>query len=132
MHTPTLATRFARNTFIARSETPLLEDQMRQAAPSIFAHEFSNLTPYAQSYGLNIERALTRSIVLEVGYPGSRGIHIPVFFNVNQIQPGSGSNASRRLIQPLSNIPASGIRMSSAICASQNRADDTTREQRNG
>ena len=74
-------------------------------APTIFAHEFSNLTPYAQSYGLNIERALTRSIVLEVGYAGSRGIHIPVFFNVNEIQPGSGSNASRRLIQPLSNIP---------------------------
>ncbi len=37
MHTPTLATRFARNTFVVRSETPLLEDQMRQAAPSIFA-----------------------------------------------------------------------------------------------
>ena len=37
MHTPTLATRFARNTFVIRSETPLLEEQMRQAAPSIFA-----------------------------------------------------------------------------------------------
>ncbi len=35
--TPTLATRFARNTFVARSETPLAEDQMRRAAPSIFA-----------------------------------------------------------------------------------------------
>jgi len=35
--TPTLATRFARNTFVLRSETPLAEDQMRQAAPSIFA-----------------------------------------------------------------------------------------------
>jgi len=73
-------------------------------APTIIAHEFSNLTPYAQSYSLNIERALTRSVVLEVGYAGSRGIHIPVFFNVNEIQPGSGSNASRRLIQPLNNI----------------------------
>jgi carboxypeptidase family protein/TonB-dependent receptor-like protein len=74
-------------------------------APTIFAHEFSNLTPYAQSYSLNIERALTRSIVLEVGYAGSRGIHIPVFFNVNEVQPGSGDQASRRLIQPLNNIP---------------------------
>ena len=38
MHTtPTLATRFARNTFVVRSETPLAEDQMRCAAPSIFA-----------------------------------------------------------------------------------------------
>jgi len=35
--TPTLAARFARNTFVVRSETPLAEDQMRHAAPSIFA-----------------------------------------------------------------------------------------------
>jgi len=34
---PTLATRFARNTFVVRSEAPLAEDVMRQAAPSIFA-----------------------------------------------------------------------------------------------
>ena len=37
LSTPTLATRFARNTFVVRSETPLAEDLMRQAAPSIFA-----------------------------------------------------------------------------------------------
>ena len=38
MHTTaTLATRFARNTFVVRSNTPLAEDQMRRAAPSIFA-----------------------------------------------------------------------------------------------
>jgi hypothetical protein len=74
-------------------------------APTIIAHEFSNLTPYAQSYGLNIERALSGSVVLEVGYAGSRGIHIPVFFNVNEVLPGDGSQASRRLIQPLNNIP---------------------------
>ena len=34
---PSLATRFARNTHVIRSESPLAEDQMRQAAPSIFA-----------------------------------------------------------------------------------------------
>jgi hypothetical protein len=37
MQTPTLATRFARNTRVIRSDYPLGEDQMRQAAPSIFA-----------------------------------------------------------------------------------------------
>jgi hypothetical protein len=38
MHsTPTLVTRFARNTHLIRSDTPLAEDQMRSAAPSIFA-----------------------------------------------------------------------------------------------
>jgi hypothetical protein len=35
--TPRLATHFPRNTFVVRSETPLTEDQMRHAAPSIFA-----------------------------------------------------------------------------------------------
>ena len=35
--TPTLATRFAHTTFVVRSATPLAEDQMRRAAPSIFA-----------------------------------------------------------------------------------------------
>jgi hypothetical protein len=34
-----LATRFARSTFVIRSETPLVEEQMRQAAPSIFAED---------------------------------------------------------------------------------------------
>ncbi len=35
--TPTLAARFARNTIVIRSEAPLVESQMRLAAPSIFA-----------------------------------------------------------------------------------------------
>lgn len=35
--TPTLATRFARNTRVLRAEVPLTEDQMRATAPSVFA-----------------------------------------------------------------------------------------------
>jgi hypothetical protein len=35
--TPTLATRFARNTRVLRADVPLTEDQMRAAAPSVFA-----------------------------------------------------------------------------------------------
>ena len=37
LRSPQLAARFARTTFVTRSETPLAEDQMRHAAPSIFA-----------------------------------------------------------------------------------------------
>ena len=36
-HSPKLATRFGRDTFVVRSDTPLGDDQMRRAAPSIFA-----------------------------------------------------------------------------------------------
>lgn len=35
--TPTLATRFASNTRVLRNDSPLSEDQMRAAAPSVFA-----------------------------------------------------------------------------------------------
>ncbi|MBL8318374.1 MAG: DUF945 domain-containing protein [Burkholderiaceae bacterium] len=35
--TPTLATRFARNTRVVRTDVPLTEDQLRAAAPSVFA-----------------------------------------------------------------------------------------------
>ena len=35
--TPTLATRFARNTRVLRTDNPLTEEQMRAAAPSVFA-----------------------------------------------------------------------------------------------
>jgi hypothetical protein len=37
MNSPALATRFARHTHVIRSESPLAEEQMRIAAPSIFA-----------------------------------------------------------------------------------------------
>jgi hypothetical protein len=38
MHaTPTLSTRFARTTRVLRGDSPLSEDQMRAAAPSVFA-----------------------------------------------------------------------------------------------
>ena len=37
MTTPTLATRFARSVHVVRSDSPLGEEQMRLAAPSIFA-----------------------------------------------------------------------------------------------
>src|ERR1700712_2098906 len=36
-HAPQLATRFGRDSFVVRSDTPLADDQMRCAAPSIFA-----------------------------------------------------------------------------------------------
>jgi len=39
MTTPTLATRFSRNTRVSHGNEPLSEDQMRTVAPSIFAEE---------------------------------------------------------------------------------------------
>jgi hypothetical protein len=40
----------------------------------------------------------------EIAYAGSRGSNLIWAFNPNEVQPGLGSQASRRLIQPLSNL----------------------------
>jgi hypothetical protein len=58
--TPTLATRFARTTRVIRSDTPLQEEQMRSAAPSIFAtgkHQ-SRSERYAYIPTIDVLRAL--------------------------------------------------------------------------
>ena len=52
--TPTLATRFARNTRVMRGDQPLSEDQMRAAAPSIFA-EILGLMMLAAEHGSEVE-----------------------------------------------------------------------------
>jgi len=41
-------------------------------------------TPYYQQYGLNVQTALTRHMVLEVGYVGARGLHLAAETEANQ------------------------------------------------
>jgi hypothetical protein len=40
----------------------------------------------------------------EIAYAGSKGSNLIWVGNINEVQPGPGSQASRRLIQPLSNV----------------------------
>ncbi len=60
--TPTLATRFGRNTHVIRSEQPLADDQMRKAAPSIFAEgkHFSRSERYTYIPTIDVLHGLRR------------------------------------------------------------------------
>ncbi|MCC7286915.1 MAG: DUF945 domain-containing protein [Burkholderiaceae bacterium] len=62
MHTPALATRFANSTRVLRSEQPLTEEQMRRAAPSIFAaaKHASRSERYTYIPTIDVLRALAR------------------------------------------------------------------------
>ena len=77
---------------------------LNAAAPAIIGHQMSNLTPYMETWNLDVERQVTPSAMLEVAYAGSRGIHLTYNYNPDEVQPGTGTQASRRLIQPLNNI----------------------------
>jgi hypothetical protein len=72
--------------------------------PIVIGHSWTNETPYMETWTLNIERQLAEMLMAEIGYAGSRGLHLPLGLNINEVQPGTGSQPSRRLIQPLSNI----------------------------
>src|SRR5262249_54139627 len=48
-----------------------------------------NVTPYSAQWSLTIQQELGRSIVLEVGYAGSRGLHFPENRQLNQLPPES-------------------------------------------
>ncbi|BCS35576.1 hypothetical protein TBR22_A48100 [Luteitalea sp. TBR-22] len=83
---------------------PLTTAELNAANPRVLGHSFENETPYAQQWHLGVERQLFGPVVAEVGYIGSKGTHLLFCYNPNEVQPGTGSQPSRRLIQPLSNM----------------------------
>ncbi|MGH9328094.1 MAG: carboxypeptidase regulatory-like domain-containing protein [Terriglobia bacterium] len=83
---------------------PLTTAQLNAANPYVQAQNFSNLTPYMESYSLSVQHQLTPGLLFQVGYQGSRGIHLLESGNLNEVEPGPGSLASRRLIPSLGNV----------------------------
>jgi hypothetical protein len=83
---------------------PTTTAALNAANPSVFGHAYSNETPNMDSWQVSYERQLTNTLMTEVAYAGSRARHQIWAANINEVQPGTGSNASRRLIQPLSNV----------------------------
>jgi hypothetical protein len=54
----------------------------------------------AQQWSLNIQRELARSLVVEVGYQGAKGTHLPLLYNLNQPPPGPGAVAVKQALRP--------------------------------
>lgn len=83
---------------------PQTTAELNAANPRVMGHSFSNETPNMQTWQVSYERQITNTLMAEVAYVGSKGGNLMWCYNANEIQPGPGSNASRRLIQPLSNV----------------------------
>jgi hypothetical protein len=78
--------------------------ELNTANPLVFGHAFSNETPHMDTWQVSYERQLTNTMMAEVAYAGSKGSNLIWVGNINEVQPGPGTQASRRLIQPLSNV----------------------------
>jgi hypothetical protein len=78
--------------------------ELNAANPIVFGHAFSNETPHMDSWQVSYERQLSRTLMAELAYAGSKGSNLIWVGNINEVQPGPGTQPSRRLIQPLSNV----------------------------
>jgi carboxypeptidase family protein/TonB-dependent receptor-like protein len=85
-------------------QKPRTTAELNAANPRVLGHGFENETPYAEQWHLGIERQVWNAMVVDLSYVGSAGKHLVFCYNPNEIQPGPGSQASRRLLQPLSNV----------------------------
>ena len=64
--------------------------------PYAFANKYERRTPYSLQYLLNVQRELSRDVVLEAGYLGSVSHHLEMLRAANESLPGTvGSVVSR-------------------------------------
>lgn len=59
---------------------------------------------YSEQWGLNLQHEIGHGLLADLGYVGSRGVHLFSAYNLNQAQPGPGSIADRRPYQSISQI----------------------------
>ncbi len=83
---------------------PLTTADLNANPVGILGHSFANKTPSMMTWTLNIERQFGSNMVAEIAYAGSHSTHLTYGWNPNETEPGTGTQQSRRLLQPLSNI----------------------------
>jgi hypothetical protein len=83
---------------------PRTTAELQAANPRVLGHSFENETPYAEQWHFGIDRRLFTALAVELIYAGSAGKHIIYCYNPNEVQPGIGSQESRRLLQPLNRL----------------------------
>ena len=83
---------------------PLTTEEINARRPTVRGYSFNNPTQYTQSWSFDVQRQITRNLMGEFGYVGSRGLNLLYAFNHNEVQLGTGSVESRRPYQALRRI----------------------------
>jgi hypothetical protein len=83
---------------------PRTTAELNASPVAVLGHGFKNETPSMMSWNFNVERQLSNSMMLEVAYAGAHSTHLLFGYNPNEVQPGIGSQQSRRLLQPIANV----------------------------
>jgi hypothetical protein len=59
------------------------------APPALRASPVIYKTPYVQQYSLDIQRSITPTMMLDIGYFGDHGTHLQGVVDINEVQPGA-------------------------------------------
>jgi hypothetical protein len=72
--------------------------------PQVIGQSMKNQTPYYETWDFNIEHQLSNSMLAEIAYAGSRGIHLMYCYNPQEVQPGTGPSNSRVTIPQIASF----------------------------
>ena len=92
-------------------------------AGSLTLSSFDRHQPDAQiqQWSLNVQQELTHSLVLEVNYQGSKGTHLPFYYNINQPPPGLGAVAAKQALRPSASLVNREMSRSCRAAATRSR-----------
>ena len=74
--------------------------------PTVVYQPINNLTPNMQQWNFTLERQVSPSLVVRLGYVGTRGTHLNLNLDENVAYPGPGSVPARRPYPSVSSISA--------------------------
>jgi hypothetical protein len=102
---------------------PMFAPRLPGGGPSVTAISRQMIDPYTQEYNLNTQIALAHDYLLEIGYVGTRGLHVAGCRQFNQALlasptnpiTGETTNTAANVIQRL---PFDGISPGSLLCES--------------
>ncbi len=104
-------------------ETPTSAADKVQLGQSIQVMDRGNVTNvYNQQWSFTIQRQMVHGVLFEMGYAGNRGVHIPVSYDFNQIDPkyqSLGSALSQAVENPFFGLTTVGNFANRTIARSQ-------------
>jgi hypothetical protein len=80
---------------------PMTTAELIATNPRVLGYQFENQTPYYESWSFNVERQIGQSMVAEVAYAGSHGVHLLYCYNPQEVLPGPATvPTSQRITIP--------------------------------
>ena len=94
-----------------------------QLGQSILIMDRQNISNnYNQQWNFNVQRQLPANLLVEVGYAGNRGVHLPIGIDFNQLNPiyqSLGTDLTRLVPNPFYGLTSAGILASTTVALGQ-------------